>query len=195
MCWDEESVQSTASLEEPESFIIIKVSFSARLAFSNGIIHHVISLTLDYASHPNGKKIRQRSAWALISPISYSCSPLWEQRDEKRLSPVYFAPVLNCTVFPNCRCGQLTAATPGSAALNEEIQQGMERHSTTSYLILYKHRTSSTHKEDEERKSRISSALEFLQHFIISLLLSFWQSFWQCRRMLLHWISSNCSLK
>lgn len=51
---DEKSVQSAASLEEPESFIIIKVSFSARL----GIIQHVISLTVDYASHPHGKKIQ-----------------------------------------------------------------------------------------------------------------------------------------
>lgn len=65
--WDEEQIQSADSLVEPETFIIIITApFTGLSAFLYGIIHHVISLTADYSSHQNGKKIQQRTAWALI---------------------------------------------------------------------------------------------------------------------------------
>lgn len=83
--WDEEQIQSADSLVEPETFIIIITApFTGLSAFLYGIIHHVISLTADYSSHQNGKKIQQRTAWALFfffffsSPaFYYSCSALW----------------------------------------------------------------------------------------------------------------------
>lgn len=116
LCWDEEQIQSADSLVEPETFIIIiTASFTSLSAFRYGIIHHVISLTADYSSHQNGKKIQQRTAWALISSFFRSSfllllfcfvGELWVKTNP----PVYFTSVSNSTA-PNCRCGLLASTT------------------------------------------------------------------------------------
>lgn len=137
LCWDEEQIQSADSLVEPETFIIIITApFTGLPAFLYGIIHHVISLTADYSSHQNGKKIQQRTAWALISSFFHSSfllllfcfvGELWVKTNP----PVYFTSVSNSTA-PNCRCGPVASATLQTVGRKQKEEEKARKKTASS---------------------------------------------------------------
>lgn len=157
--WDEEQIQSADSLVEPETFIIIITApFTGLSAFLYGIIHHVISVTADYSSHQNGKKIQKRTAWALI--------------------PSFFFPLqLSITLVllcggtlgenkPSCilylrfkfQCSNLQMWAAGhskSSNCRPEAEGGGKRGKNCIELfpISCKHRMSSSHTEISDQKN------------------------------------------
>lgn len=158
LCWDEEQIQSADSLVEPETFIIIITApFTGLSAFLYGIIHHVISLTADYNSHQNGKKIQQRTAWALISAsfflspaFYYSCSALWGNSGWKQ-TLLYILPPFQIPLLQTADVGNW----PQQLFKLKEKEGGESEQKNCIELlpISCKHRMSSSHTKISDQKN------------------------------------------
>lgn len=198
LCWDEEQIQSADSLVEPETFIIIITApFTGLSAFLYGIIHHVISLTADYNSHQNGKKIQQRTAWALISAsfflspaFYYSCSALWGNSGWKQtllyILPPFQIPLLQTADVGNWpqQLFKLKEKEGGGGASKKTASSCFQSHVNTGWVPAIprlvtrktvrrieerKHGRKEEIENERKRKKESADTIQYMNWFIVGL--------------------------